>query len=98
MIPQKSQANDASNFPTFLITPYGSETNLDFKDALVVPDAPGRAVCMNETRYKEARKGYDAGKIYKNQPCEKQGFSTLSVLTLIGVAVAFGFAIGSLIK
>jgi hypothetical protein len=92
--PKGNSPKGIDNFPSYLVTPYKSDTNSDFEKALVVPEAPGRSVCQSLLHFKESRKGYDSGKIYRDMPCTRHGYTVVDVLIFVGGALTIGYFVG----
>lgn len=92
------KANDSTDFPSYLITPHEPDDNPSYKNAIVVPEAPGHSVCMSELRWREARVGYDTGRIYKDAPCIRTGYNTFDVVLITIGAGLIGFGAGRLMR
>jgi len=81
------------NFSSFLVTPYKGDGELNFRHALICPEVPGRSVCLSVPHYIQVKDGYEAGKIYKENAVQSEGYDLKDMIIAIGLSLVTGIVI-----
>lgn len=75
------------DFPTFTITNQQNDKEPGFQNAILVTEAPGRAICTSVPKFREAKNIMDKSNICEKMPAIRRGFG-LGDLILVGIITA----------